>query len=191
MILYVDESENEEYFIVAGLLVDSPLTVRKAYRYFKKQIKNYKISDKAKSKIYIEFKSNLIDRNYYRVKQKLLEVIADLDADIICSCHTKKYPKLNQVQKESIYITLISNILSKLEHESEVVFDRFGKNDFETRIIDSTKDNALITDIYPEDSQVDPGLQFADNICSVIRLHKSNEDSHDYFDIIENMVEEI
>lgn len=191
MILYIDESENENYFIVAGLLVDSPLTVQKAHRHFKKQIKNYKISDKAKEKVYVEFKSKLIDRNYYRVKQRLLGEIADLDADILYSCYAKKYPKLNQVQKESAYITLISNILSNLKCECTVVFDRFGKKDFEARIIDSANDNALVTEIYPEDSQVDPGLQFADNICSTIRLHISDDDPHNYFGIIEDMIEEI
>ena len=38
------------------------------------------------------------------------------------------------------------------------------------------------------DSQTSSGLQFVDNICSVIRLHLTNQDEEDYFEIIKEKV---
>lgn len=48
-----------------------------------------------------------------------------------------------------------------------------------------------IKSIYPEDSQKQHGLQFADNICSVIRRHKSEDDESHYYDVIEKYVKEV
>lgn len=39
MILYVDETESEESFIVAGLLTDSKNATDLAYKHFKKETK--------------------------------------------------------------------------------------------------------------------------------------------------------
>lgn len=121
----------------------------------------------------------------------MLEEIQTVDRCIIYSCYIKKNAKFNQIVKESVYITLLSKILSNIESEIDVVFDRFGKSDFETRIIESTKLNKNILSIKPKDSQLVSGLQFADNICSVIRLNKSSEDKFDYYNFIENMVIEV
>ena len=40
-ILYVDETENEEYFIVTGLLVDSEAVLQLAYKRFKRKIESF------------------------------------------------------------------------------------------------------------------------------------------------------
>ena len=40
MILYIDETENDECFIVAGILANADLEVESAYRRFKKSIKS-------------------------------------------------------------------------------------------------------------------------------------------------------
>ena len=54
MILYIDETENEQLFIVAGLLVDSETEIETAYKRFKNRIHGYKLSPKYKSKIFTE-----------------------------------------------------------------------------------------------------------------------------------------
>ena len=50
MILYVDETENDNYFIVTGLLVNSKQTVDMTYKRFKKKSKCDEFKSKAKRK---------------------------------------------------------------------------------------------------------------------------------------------
>lgn len=190
MILYIDETENEEFFIVGGILVESEQKIRAAYKRFKHSIKEISIPTKYKSKVYSEFKAFYLDHDYKKVKRKMLEEIHTLDGCIIYSCYIKKGSKFNQTLKESVYITLLSSILSSLGKTTVVVFDKFGKPDFEKRIINSAKSNENILKIYPMDSQMEPGLQFADNVCSVIRLRKSGCDVYGYFDLISDIVVE-
>ncbi len=45
--------------------------------------------------------------------------------------------------------------------------------------------------ITPVDSQKEAGLQFADNLCSIIRLHKSGSDTYSFYPLIEKWVKEI
>ena len=86
---------------------------------------------------------------------------------------------------------MLYTILGFLDQKTTVVFDRFGKKDFELNIIDKMQSINVIEDIYAKDSQLDPGLQFVDNICSVIRLHLSHKDRFYYYNYIENIVTEI
>ena len=158
---------------------------------FKNRIKDINVPVKYRAKVYTEFKSTLLDKDYRRIKNIMLEEIRSLDGVIIYSCYIKKTPIINQVQKESIYITLLSSILSSVDNPTTVYFDRFGKKDFEDRIISSTEGMEFIKSICPRDSQVEPGLQFVDNICSVIRLYKSNEDINNYYDMISDLINEV
>ena len=169
MVLYVDETECEEFFIVTGLLVENASDINDAYKRFKKNIKGFSIPEKYKSKLFTEFKSTLLDRDYSRVKRKMLEEICALDGVIIYSSYIKKTPIINQIQKESLYITLLSSIMGTLDRETTIVFDRFGKQAFENNIVDSASTTKTVVDIYPQDSQQEPGLQFVDNICSVCK----------------------
>ena len=191
MILYVDETENDNCFIVAGLLVKSEEQIRESYKKFKNRIKGIKIPSKYKAKVYTEFKSVKLDRDYSKIKYRMLEEIVDLEGSVIYSIHIKKSNKLNQVLKESVYITLLSSIVASLEEETTVVFDAFNKSDFESNIIRSVETIKNVKNIYPNDSQKEPGLQYIDNICSVIRLYRSGEDQFSYYEIIKNMIIEV
>lgn len=191
MILYIDETENDECFIVAGILANADLEVESAYRRFKKSIKSMRIEDKYRSQVYTEFKSTLLDRRYKRIKIKMLEAIVEIEPTIVYSVYKKKVSKMNQVQKEAIYITLLTSILTHLENATTIVFDRFGKPDFEKNIMSLANTIPNIESIYPEDSQKQHGLQFADNICSVIRRYKSEDDEFHYYDVIEKFVKEV
>ena len=191
MVLYIDETENEEFFIVAGLLVESDSVVQASYKHFKKSIRGMHIPDRYKAKVYTEFKSTLLDRDYRRIKQRMLVEIQELNGAIIYSCRLKKGTKLNQILKESLYITLLSSIFGELHEETTVIFDRFGKTDFEDNIKECANAYPCIRDIHPRDSQEEPGLQFIDNICSVLRLHRTRKDSENFYSLIEKMVREV
>ncbi len=60
MLLFIDETECEDFFIVAGLLVDSKETIDFIYKKFKNKLKGMKLSNKAKQQIFLEFKAVLL-----------------------------------------------------------------------------------------------------------------------------------
>ena len=70
MVLYIDETENNEYFVATGLLAESKKITNDAYYYFKKRVNGYKMSPKLKGKLFTEFKSILIDENSKALKRK-------------------------------------------------------------------------------------------------------------------------
>ena len=76
MVMYVDETENDEIFIVAGVLIDSEQTALLSYKRFKKSLRNYPVSSQMKSRLFSEFKSVLLDRGFQVIKRKLLRVIS-------------------------------------------------------------------------------------------------------------------
>ena len=191
MILYVDETENEKYFIVTGLLVESEATLTLAYKRFKNKIKGFNIREKYKSNLFTEFKSTLLDNTYTRIKEKMVEEIVSLDGIAIYSCYIKKDIKFKQELKESVYITLLSKIIGEIDRGCTIVFDSFGKKDFEERIINSFRDVDCVEKIFPGISEKEPGLQFVDNICSLIRLHISKDKKDVYYDKIRHMLKEV
>lgn len=191
MILFVDETENEEYFIVAGLLIDSKLDVELAFKRFKKSISDFKVSDKFKMILYTEFKSVELDKRYQRIKKKMLSEITSIDHSIIYSCFIKKGTKFPQNLKEDMYIALLSKIVSSIDEDFSIVFDTFNKKDFEDRIADRMLSYVKVQTVMARDSQKERGLQFVDNICSAIRLNKSGIDNDGFFEIIKNSVKEV
>ena len=188
MILYIDETENEKYFIVAGLLIESERSTIRLYKSFKKDIKDYKISNKLKTKIFTEFKSTILDSRFQRIKRKMLETISATDIRIVYSAFKKENSILKQNLKEKIYIDLLNSIIEGIDEEINVVYDRFGISSFETTIEDMVSKISGVKSITAGDSQLIPGLQFADNICSVIRLKISENDKNNYYPIIEKLV---
>ena len=188
MILYIDETENEKYFIVAGLLIESECSTIRLYKSFKKDIKDYKISNKLKTKIFTEFKSTILDSRFQRIKRKMLETISATDIRIVYSVFKKENSILKQNLKEKIYIDLLNSIIEGIDEEINVVYDRFGISSFETTIEDMVSKISGVKSITAGDSQLIPGLQFADNICSVIRLKISENDKNNYYPIIEKLV---
>jgi len=90
MILFVDETECEDYFIVAGLLTDSKLKTDATFKKFKKKVKNFPISPKDKEKIFTEFKSVILDKKYQRIKVCMLEHISTMNYSIYYAVYKKK-----------------------------------------------------------------------------------------------------
>ncbi|MBO5517028.1 MAG: DUF3800 domain-containing protein [Firmicutes bacterium] len=191
MVLFVDETENLKYFIVAGLIVDNQASMELAYKTFKKSLSGFNISPKYKSKVFTEFKSTLLDRDYKKIKISLLMTVRNASFLILYSIYEKVSPRIDQLTKEKIYIQNLSHIIENLKETSDIVFDGFGKADFEKDIMDAFKDDPRVLSIRPADSQTEHGLQFVDNICSTVRLHKSEMDMDNYFDIIRDIAKEV
>lgn len=133
MVLYIDETENDHYFIVTGLLVASQKSIDVAYKQFKKKINTMKLKPKMKEKIFNEFKSTILDRKFQRIKVKMLEEIMQIDTQIIYSCYVKKKECFNQLMKEEQYIYLLNNIVSFIKNDIDIIFDSFNKVDFEQK----------------------------------------------------------
>lgn len=99
MILFVDETECENYFIVAGLLIESKSKTDAAFKKFKKKIKNYPIPTKKKEKLFTEFKSFLLDNEYQKIKVCMLEHIDSLNYSIFYSVYKKLIKDLIKKEK--------------------------------------------------------------------------------------------
>lgn len=86
---------------------------------------------------------------------------------------------------------MLSKIILNIEESIDIIFDTFNKRDFEARIIErvSTYDN--VRTITSKDSQIEPGLQLVDNMCSILRMKKSGNDKHDFYLLIEDWVREV
>jgi len=188
MILYVDETENDQYFILAGLLAENRISVDNAYKHFKNKIKNFKIKDQSKELVYREFKSIVLDKHYQRIKIKMLEEIDDIDNHfIIYSVFIKKDINLIQEEKETVYIKLISKI-AKSCGDISIVYDGFNNQKFESKITRELMKLKNVDIAIAKDSQEEAGLQFVDNLCSVIRLHISGNDKYGFYDKISSKV---
>ncbi|MBR4150268.1 MAG: DUF3800 domain-containing protein [Firmicutes bacterium] len=192
MVLYVDETENDRFFIVTGFLVNDQELVRESYKRFKNRVSNLKLTQKTKQRIFKEFKSSSIDHGFQKIKRELLKSIVETTGSCLFSTHIKKSARLNQKLKEATYITLLSSIVGAIDASVEIIFDSFGKPDFENNIIHAIGSSfEHVASITPGKSELYPGLQFADNVCSVVRLHLSDEDRYSYYDIIINILTEV
>ena len=189
MVLYIDETENEQYFIVAGLLAASKEQVVNAYKRFKKHIKGFTMPAKYKAKVFTEFKSHWLDNEYQGIKRKMLYAICAMDdVQILYAAYKKDKQIFDQKTKESVYIQHLTSIVRTIASPASITFDAFGKKDFEDRIVSivGSLDNA--ESIAPADSQLEPGLQFIDNICSVIRLHISSDPRDRYYEMLDPLI---
>ena len=181
MILFVDETECKDYFIVAGLLTESKSKTDDAFKRFKKKVKNFPIPPKKKEKLFTEFKSVLLDKEYQKIKVCMLEHIDSLNYSIIYSVYKKDDNKFDQDSKEHIYIQLLNKIVSNIDDQIDIIFDTFNKKDFEEKIIKSLSQLSNVDSIKSQDSEIEFGLQFIDNICSIIRLHVDRKESTLYY----------
>lgn len=129
MLLFVDETENDEFFIVTGLLVQSQNDIDSVYSQFKKKAKNLNISDRKRGQLFTEFKSTLMDRNYQKLKITMLSTLNKINHYIIYSCYIKKELYFPQFLKEEVYIELLTKIVDASSCELDIIFDAFNKRD--------------------------------------------------------------
>lgn len=188
MILYIDESSDKNYFVVGGFTAKSDYIVNETHKQFKNHTKSFPMNEKDRRRVFTEFKSIYLDDSYPALKRDMLE-------HIVKSCFSIYYKsyKLNgnviyQDKKEEIYINLLVSLINEIKGEVAVYFDSFKKKDFEDKIKNtiSKLDNVILVD--NKDSLNCKGIQFADNICSVIRRNMSSLDDNGYYRIIYNNI---
>lgn len=190
MILYIDETQNDNYFIVAGVLFDSKETADLTYKQFKKAASHYPISPKLKQKVFNEFKATLLDRSFLRLKNILLNGISSNCNCVIYSITDIANVSFNQQDKELAYITLLNNIVRAISVDVEVVCDNFNLKGFEDKIISTLSLNSNVISIKTNDSKLEGGLQFADNVCSTIRHYYAGTNL-DFYEIIRKVAKKV
>lgn len=188
MILYVDETENDQFFIVAGLLVNSEKDVLESYKRFKNSVKEIKIPRKYKSKAFKEFKSIIIDKHYRKINIKMLKEINTVSYRIIYGVYEKNNVLFNQQKKEKVYIGLLLSLITNIDENIEIIYDEFCNKKFEINIESNIKKCKNVLSIKPENSQNNPGLQYVDNVCSVIRLKLTKLDKNNFYNYISKII---
>ena len=186
MMLCIDETENNRMFMVVGLLVNSKSEIDMSFKRFKNRINEIGLKPKDKQVICIEFKSFILDRKFQRIKNMLLNELNKLNYVIFYSCYSKNKESMKQSKKEKIYINLLEKIVDNIDNEVDIVFDDFGRIDFEDKIITRLSKKYNVKSVTPENSQKEAGLKYVDNICSVIRLYRSNEDRFKFYELIKD-----
>ena len=186
MILYIDESLDNNYFVVGGFAVKSDYIVNEVHKQFKKHAKSFPMKENDRRRVFTEFKSVYLDDSYPALKRDMLNHIVKTDCKMYYKFYELNNETIYQDKKEEIYIKLLVSLVSEIKDEVAVYFDSFKKKDFEDNIKEtiSKLDNVILVD--NKDSLNSKGIQFADNICSVIRRHLSNIDENQYYNIIEN-----
>ncbi len=145
---------------------------------------------KQKERVTYEFKSNLLDNTYPQIKRKMLYKLNTFDCKIVYS-YSMLVTKIYECYKEELYIILLTKILESINDDlTVVVFDSFGNKKIENSIVDKIKHINNIVSIKSEFSFDNKGLQFADNVCGIIRKHLSGNDKNNYFDIIARKTKE-
>lgn len=190
MILYVDETASDEYFIVTGLLIKNVSDIEMAYKRFRKQANLVKLAPKKKAVLFTEFKSTIMDTDFQQLKIKMLKELNKFEYCTIYSCYVKKNA-FGQSVKEKIYTALLMKIVGAIEDEVDIIFDTFNKCDFEHDIIECLLGCTNVESIRPCDSQKEAGIQFVDNLCSVFRLHKTNRDVMNFYALVEPYAKEV
>ena len=121
----------------------------------------------------------------------MLTELADIEHCIIYSCYVKKDSYFPQVLKEDIYIELLTRIAAATECEINIIFDTFNKQDFESKITVVLSALPNVLSICSQDSQKNPGLQFADNLCSTCRHHLDENDTYHFYDVVKENIKEV
>lgn len=189
--LFIDESIDEIYYVVGGILVNSEKELLLVYNQFKKQVLKMPLTNRQKVSITTEFKSTLLDKTYPQIKKKLLYKINTFDCSIVYS-YKKLNEKLNKEINESVYINLLTKIVNSISEDVIVItFDNFSNSKFEDRIINTISKLENVKSIKKDYSYNTKGLQFADNVVGVIRRKLSNIDDDGFFKIISKLTKEI
>lgn len=186
--LFIDESIDENFYVVGGILVDNENELLLVYNQFKKQVLKMPLTNKQKINITTEFKSILLDKTYPQIKKKFLYKLNSINCSVIFS-YRKLNSKMNKEFAETTYIELLSNIVTSIDDDVIVItFDNFSNVRFEEKIIETIGSINNVKSIKKDYSYNNKGLQFADNVVGVVRRKLSGSDDNDFFDIISNRI---
>ena len=186
--LFIDESIDENFYVVGGILVDNENELLLVYNQFKKQVLKMPLTNKQKINITTEFKSILLDKTYPQIKKKFLYKLNSINCSVIFS-YRKLNSKMNKEFAETTYIELLSNIVTSIDDDVIVItFDNFSNVRFEEKIIETIGSINNVKSIKKDYSYNNKGLQFADNVVGVVRRKLSGIDDNYFFDIISNRI---
>ena len=174
MYLYVDETEDKDYFVVGGILVEEESILLNIHKRVTKLIKRQKYSAKTKSLLLTELKDYQINKSYRRLKRLILKELQDSGL-YYYSLYIKKRHFM-QVDKEKIYIRLLKTIASSIELNINVIYDEFRLQRFRNNIEVELGKLDNVVSINSDNSQHNKALQFADIICGTIRRYYQNKD---------------
>ena len=190
MILYVDETESDTLFIVSGLLVKDRQDIEQIFKRFKKKAQQVSVSKKYKTKLFSEFKSVIMDKEYQQLKKVMLTILNEINYHVFYGCLIK-IGEFKQKDKERAYINILSAIVSSIYHPVDVYFDSFRNRDFERSIIKKLESMQNVRLVKPTISETDHGIIMVDNLCSVIRRHEMNQYNEGFFNIITHSLKKV
>lgn len=191
MILYIDETEDSNYFVVSGILFNSQTDAENVHKTFKNKIINYNIPENLRAQLFTEFKATILDTRYQKIKIKLLETINSVDNVVIYSAYVKKEKNIKKGLKEKVYLRAVKAIAYSINKDIDIVFDGFADRGFVKNISKQLLSLDNVKSAVPGDSQLVLGLQLADNVCSAVRRHKSGTDKYKFYEVIEKNVIEV
>jgi len=183
MYLYIDETEDDDYFVVGGILVNEEDTLVSIHKKITKIIKRQKYSIKTKSNLLTELKDYQLNKSYRKLKRTILSELEDSGSYYYSLYIKKKHFK--QVDKENVYIRLLKKIASNIETDISIVYDEFRLRRFHNNIEVELMKLDNVVSIESANSQSNKSLQFADIICGTIRRYHQDQDTEMY-----NLIEE-
>ena len=186
--LFIDESNDNNVFVVGGILIENEEELFLVYNQFKKQINRIPLTRRQKEKICFEFKSTLLENSYPQIKRKLLYKLNALNCDIVYD-YRKMVTGFNQETKRKFYLDCLTNIVNNINDEMIIVtIDELGSERFENLVFSEISKIKNVKSIIKNNSFNNKGLQIADNIVGVIRKHLSNIDKDNFYSIIANKI---
>ena len=121
----------------------------------------------------------------------MFEELNKINPIIIYSIYTKNKEYFTQANKEKYYLEMLTKIINSVTDNICIIFDSFNKKDFENNIKSTMEKRSNVKEINSSDSQLEEGLQFIDNICSIIRLNKTHNDKYNFYKLIERFINEV
>jgi len=204
--LYLDETEDEKYFIIGGVLTTDIKKVEDAVYETKRNIKRKKgIPEKTKAKILTELKER--DLNSWGLQDIKKHFFLNLTLDkvkfrgknvftpnpkvkVIGVIHIKENSSLVNEKKGYIYFKMLELLLSDplfKEKEIEIIYDEFSSEYFD-KSIETTIDSYInLKKIQSGNSEVVKALQAADLCVGSIRRNLNGEKNCYYYELIKDI----
>ena len=92
---------------------------------------------------------------------------------------------------ERTYIALLSRITYFLKEDVSIVYDSFNIPSFDEKVVHELSKLMNVQAIMGRNSQSEPGLQLADNLCSVFRHYKTTRLKTEWYEMLESRILEV
>ncbi len=178
MFLFIDETEDDKYFLVGGILVPKEDSLQGLYKKVRSKIKHHKYSMKAKNELLTELKDYQINKRYRRLKKYILQKLSTIGVFYYCMIGKKKHFK--QVDKERTYIKLLKKIIKSVNCDVNVVYDDFKLLRFHNNISVEVLKLENVISVNSAKSQECKSLQFSDIVVGTIRRYYKELDIEMY-----------